>query len=239
MLNPIIQQLFYGLIAITLGYYNFKVKGLILAYFFANIFTLINMRRKTPLVFITINIQDIIYTIKKNWEFVKFQSISNLISSTQSQFPIFIIKILWGDSIVGLYSMAVKILKAPVTFIAKAIGRVFFQIISEFKLQGKDFSAFAYKNIINNLYYAIFPLSLIIAFGDIIVALFLGEEWIETGNYLKLLGIQYYFVFITGSIQGLSIILKKQKYAMIVNLAQMLVYVVSFMSIKFGLMKNE
>lgn len=225
--NPILQNISFGLLALILNTINNHSSSLLSAFLLSNLIAIFNMRRKAPHNLLIFKLKKIKDVLEKHSDFIIYQSSGNFISSIQSQIPTFLIKILWGDVIVGLYSITVKILKLPITFVSRSIGKVFFQIISDMSQKNRELGPFVYRNLIKNLLLAIIPLTLLIAFGDHLIVLFLGENWIESGTYIRLLSIQYYFLFVTGSIQGLSIVLKKQKYAFIVNLFQTFSYAIS------------
>lgn len=233
MKNPIIHHISYGILAITLGALGFKNYGYFISYVLAQIITLLNMKMALPKVLFTTKITDIKVVLSKSKRFLMFQTPTNILSIFQSQLPTFLIKTFWNTEILGYYSITVKVLKIPVTFLAKAIGRVFFQVTSKMKIEGKNVGEFVSRNLIKNMKIAIIPIVLLMSVGDIIIVVILGQDWMMAGELIRILSLQYYFMFIMGTVQGLSITLDKQHFAMIANLMQIIGYIIGAIIGKF------
>lgn len=233
MKNPIIHNISYGILAITLGGLGFKNYGYFISYVLAQIITLLNMKLSLPKVLFTTKITDIKSVLSNSKKFLAFQTPTNILSIFQSQLPTFLIKIFWNTEILGYYSITVKVLKIPVTFLAKAIGRVFFQVTSKMKIEGKNVGEFVSRNLIKNMRIAIIPIVLLMSVGDKIIVIVLGQDWMMAGELIRILSLQYYFMFIMGTVQGLSITLDKQHFAMIANLMQIIGYIIGAIIGKF------
>lgn len=83
----------------------------------------------------------------------------------------------------------------PITILASAIGRVFFQTISNKQKKGNDIGYFVFRNMTNGMKVAIIPIALLMAFGDIITIIFLGSDWKIAGDFVRILAIQYFSCF--------------------------------------------
>jgi len=233
MKNPLINNGFYGVLAIVLGFLGFKIYGYFIAHIIGQVVTLLHMKRNLPGAMFTFKLKDFKYVIKKNKRFVVYQTPTNIIGKFKSQLPTLLIKIFWGTEILGYYSITLRLLQIPSALLASAIGRVFFQATSAMKKEGKAIGQFVYKNIDRTMKIAVIPITLLIAFGDVAAIIFLGKEWAIAGDFVRILALQYFFTFIMTSVKGLSITLDKQNYAMMSITAQLVICAVSMVIGKF------
>ncbi|MCM3610396.1 oligosaccharide flippase family protein [Planococcus sp. MERTA32b] len=226
MKNPLINNGIYALVAIVLGLLGFGIYGYLIGHCIGQISTLIHMKKNLPKSLFTFNFSDFKYVLIKNNRFVKFQLPTNILSNFKNQLPILLIEFLWGTTILGYYSITVKLLQIPISLIANAIGRVFFQTIAIRKKEGKDLGVYVCRNLKRGMFIAAIPILLLTAFGDIIVLIFLGEEWRIAGYFIQILAIQFFFMFVMNTVQGISTVLEKQNLAMISSLLQVFGFIV-------------
>lgn len=226
MKNPIISNSVFGISSILFGILGFTKYGYFIAYIFAQCITLWNMKHNLPRIMFTKNINDFVYIIKKNKRFVMYQTPTNIIARFKGQLPTFLIKTFWNTEMLGYYSITVKVLQIPATFLAKAIGRIFFQLTSRMKIEGSNIGSYVLRNLLRNMKIAIIPMILLMGFGDVATIIFLGNDWAIAGDFIRILVLQYYFVFLMMTMQGLSITLEKQNYAMISSISQAAGYLV-------------
>lgn len=145
---------------------------------------------------------------KRYDRFIKYQMPSNLINNISNQVPITMINTLFGSSILGAYSMALKILSLPTLLLATPINRVYFQEASERYNNGNDIGEFTFNIIKTNIKLAIIPISALIVFGESIFGMFLGAEWRLAGTYAAVLGLYELIKFISACTAGGFVILK-------------------------------
>ncbi|ANU22487.1 oligosaccharide flippase family protein [Planococcus donghaensis] len=220
MKNPVLNYSVYGISGIIFGYMGFIQYGFYIAHLLGSLITLIHMKKNLPRGLFVFNVKEVFKIIYSNKKFIFYQVPTNLTNNLKSQSPTLLIKVLWGPEILGYYAITLRILQMPIILIAKAIGRVFFQVVSDMHRQSKEIGAYVLKNIKRAMKLSIIPITLLIAFGDIIVIIFLGKEWEVSGNFVRILALQYFFVFLQDSVQGLAITLNKQKYTLIANTFQ-------------------
>lgn len=233
MKNPILNYSVYGLCGIIFGYLGYTQYGFYIAHLLGSFVTLIHMKRSLPKGLFIFNFKEIYSTIVINNRFVFYQVPTNLTNNLKSQSPTLLIKMFWGSEILGYYSITLRILQMPIILVAKAVGRIFFQVVSEMKRQSKEIGPYVIKNIIRAMKLSIIPITLLVAFGDILVVIFLGREWEMSGLFVRILALQYFFVFLQDSVQGLAITLNKQKYALISNTSQIIGLILSLIIGKY------
>lgn len=233
MKNPIVNGVSYGFFAIILGLLGMKVYGYFVGYMIGQIITLIHMKRNLPKRMFTFNIQNYKETFSKNKRFIIYQTPTNLITNFKNQFPVFLIKAFWGTEILGYYSITVRLLQIPSTLLARAIGRVFFHTTAAMKREGKKLGVYVYKSLTRGMKIGIIPMILLMAFGDIGAVILLGPDWAIAGDFVRIMTLQYFFRFLTSSVQGLSITLNKQHYALVSSITQIVGFLIGAIVGKF------
>lgn len=71
----------------------------------------------------------------------------------------------------------------PVSFIGQAVGKVFYQTISEMQRMGEQIGDYVERNFNRAINLAYFPVLGLFAVGDIAAVLFFGREYIEAGTF--------------------------------------------------------
>ena len=233
MKNPLINNAFFGIIAIILAVIGLKEYGYYIGWLAGQVITLLHMKKYLPKGIINIDLKEYKEALIENKEFLKYQLPTNILNVFKNQLPTFIIKSFFGNTILGYYSITLKILNIPITLLGNAVGRVFFQESSEMVNKGKPIGEFTYRSITKMMKIGIFPMILLISFGKIAVEIFLGKDWSTAGDMLKIIAFQTYFIFLTASVQGISINLNKQNYVMYTYIAQIIEILISFVIGKY------
>lgn len=224
MKNPIIHHSIGGISSIILGLIGFKAYGYFLGQIIGLVITLMFMKNFVPQKVFTRELIHYKNTISRHKRFINYQMPSNILTSFKNQLPIFLLQGLWGTEIVGYYSMTIKLLQTPVNLLANSIGRVFFQITSAMKRDGKEIGNYVYRNLTRAMKISIIPIIIFVAFGDIFTVVFLGIEWKIAGYFFRILAIQYFFMFLMYTVRGLSITLERQNYAMYSSIFKIIGY---------------
>ena len=94
----------------------------------------------------------------------------------------------WGDSALGIYDRAYKLLLLPLQQVNAPLGRVMLPILSNLSGEPTRYSA-AYCNTLRQMLVIVLPgVVFMIATADILVPTILGHEWIAAGNVFGALG---------------------------------------------------
>ena len=226
MKNPVINNVIIGVVAIIFGKIGMKTYGYYIAVILGNIITILHMKRFLPKKMFTINKQSFQKELKGRKRFVMNQMPTNVISQVKNQLPVLLIKKFFGATTLGYYSVSVKILNIPITLLANALGRVFFQTISDMARKGQEIGQFVYRNLTRAMKVAIVPMIVLVAFGDAIVILLFGREYEMAGAMLQIVSFQNFFTFLMMSSQGITITLDKQSYAMVSCIVQSVGFIV-------------
>lgn len=226
MKNPIINNVSVAVIAIPLGLMGFTKYGYYIGLVLGQVFTLFHMRRYLPRIFFDFKFRDHFDVIRSHLTYVKFQMPTYLVAQVKNQAPVFFIRSFFGVEILGYYSVCMRVLNIPVNLLASSIGKVYYQTAAEMKKKGQEVGDFTFRNIKRAMYVAIAPMVVIMSFGDIVCTLFLGNDYVITGNLSRIIVFMTFFQFLMMATQGITIVLEKQQYALISGIVQIIGYVV-------------
>lgn len=149
--------------------------------------------------------------LKDYRRFPLYQMPANLVSSVSQQIPIQMMEALYSASVLGMYSMAQKIMSLPATLLAGPINRVYFREASQRYTEGKDIGEFTFKILETNIKLAIFPVCAFIVGGEWIFALFLGEQWRTAGTFAAILSLYYLISFCSSCLSGGFVIIRRNR----------------------------
>lgn len=226
MKNPIINNVSVAVIAIPLGLMGFTKYGYYIGLVLGQVFTLFHMRRYLPRIFFDFKYRYHFDVIRSHLTYVKFQMPTYLVAQVKNQAPVFFIRSFFGVEILGYYSVCMRVLNIPVNLLASSIGKVYYQTAAEMKKKGQEVGDFTFRNMKRAMYVAIVPMVVIMSFGDIVCMLFLGNDYVITGNLSRIIVFMTYFQFLMMATQGITIVLDKQQYALISGIVQIIGYVV-------------
>ena len=226
MKNPIINNISVAVIAISLGLMGFTKYGYYIGLVLGQVFTLFHMRRYLPRIFFDFEFRDHFDVIRSHLTYVKFQMPTYLVAQVKNQAPVFFIRSFFGVEILGYYSVCMRVLNIPVNLLASSIGKVYYQTAAEMKKKGQEVGDFTFRNMKRAMYVAIAPMVVIMSFGDIVCTLFLGNDYVITGNLSRIIVFMTFFQFLMMATQGITIVLEKQQYALISGIVQIIGYVV-------------
>ena len=227
MKNPVINNAAFGIIGIGLGLLGMRHYGYFIGWITGQIVTLIHMRPYVPHRMFTLSKSNFHKTFQRNKRFLKYQLPSNVFNTLKGELPTILIQAFFGVKILGYYSITVRLVNIPINFLAKAVGRVFFQTVTDMQRKGREIGPFVHKNILRVLKIGAVPVFLTLCFGDIVINLFLGPGWQVSGAMIRILSFQFYLLFLVMSINGLAITLQKQKYDMVYYTFQLITNIAS------------
>lgn len=233
--NPVFTALFHGIFRVLLFYLGFRQTGYLYAAYISTMINILHLlRHANPYVKVEDPQLKNLPLLKQYIRFPKYQMPANLVSSMEFQIPIRGITFLYGDSILGMYSMSMRIIGLPVTFLASPINRVYFQEASHRYQNNEDISEFTFNILKANIKLAIVPICFLIIFGETLFACILGENWRMAGQFATILASCELMRFCSSCISGGFIIIGKKKISLILSLAKLSIkYIFVFFSTIF------
>lgn len=227
MKNPILNHGSMAVFAIALGLLGFKTYGYYIGVTIGQLITLVHMSRHLPRELRFSSIADMKAVIRKHQVFVKYQMPTNVTIQAREQFPNLLIGVFFGNTVLGYFSISQKLLNIPVTFIGQSLGKVFYQRLAELRQKGEQVASFIYRNFMRAMKLCFLPMILLAAFGDAAIVMFFGSEYDVGGVIVRIVVFRTFFTFISTCMQGMDIVLERQKYSMITCITQTILLVTS------------
>ncbi len=160
--------------------------------------------------------------------FPKYLVAAHGFNTASSQMPIMMITALFSTTITGFYTLTQRVLGAPMSLVAGAIGDVFRQEASY---------AYVHTGNCKSIYRSTFRRLLSISFLPFLVFFFLapnlfsfvfGAKWAVAGEYAQILTPMFFLRFITSPISQVAVIAQKQKIDLIWQLTLLVLVVTVF-----------
>lgn len=227
MKNPVINNIAAGIISVLLWFLGCKTYGYCAGLLMGQFVTYFHMRRYLPKRCFTHSKESFRYTLGEHKDFVVFQMPTNIISCVKGQLPTILIGSFFGEEILGYYSISLRIMNIPINLLANSIGKVFFKTSTDMVRKGENIGEFTLVNLQKAIRICMIPLIGLLGFGDIIIEIVFGIDYKIAGTILRIVTIQNFFYFLMNASQGLSMTLKKQKYAMVSGIMQSICYILS------------
>ena len=227
MKNATIRFGSIAVVSIGLGYLG-KYTGwtvcLSYGYFIGNIvgqeLTLFHLRRHLPKTERHIKLEEYKKTIKENKDYVRYQMPASIMIILRTELPNLLISSLFGNTILGYFSISQKLLTIPATFLGQPLGTVFYQKAAEMRRKGLEIGDFVKRNVNRGMLIALVPMTLFAAYGDVAINIFFGMEYSVGSIICRIIVYRTLFNFISMSTRGLDIVLNKQQYALYCCCAQ-------------------
>lgn len=217
MWNPVFTNGLFGVMSVVFGVLGFIEYGYFLALVIAQAAAVIHTKRVMPKTSLYLHFCDVKAILFKYKAFIKFQMPGVFAANVNLQLPVYLVKAFFGTEAVGYYSMTVKILQVPITFIGEAIGRVFYRKITGMPHNAEELRDYVYRNLNRLLWLAGIPMFFLVLFGDQVLNVVLGRDWEAAGVYVRILALQNMFLFIYTVFYGLPVVLHKQYAYLILN----------------------
>lgn len=161
-------------------------------------------------------------------DFPKYTMPQTLLDGVNESGLVFLITSLFVQGTLGSYGFAIKILKAPLNFIGKSFGQVFYQKAAETYNRGGDLWKLLRDVLLRLILIAAPILLVLLAFGPQLFSFIFGEKWLDAGRYAQILAPWMLVQFVSSPVSQIPLILKKQKIYLLVGAGYNLSVPISF-----------
>lgn len=163
----------------------------------------------------------------RSFPFLKMPS--DLLNEISVQLPIYVLKAVFGNAVVGIYSLPQKIMSQPLKFIGQPASEVYYQRASKLRAHRKDLSGITYNTYKTLFLTGIIPFLIVLFWGPDIFSFVFGKEWVFSGRLAAWLSPWLLFVFAGSPISNIFIIKKKLRLSFFLNLFLLFVRLVSLL----------
>lgn len=120
--------------------------------------------------------------------FLKYGTLGAGLNNFSQQLPNLMLPHFYGESIVGFFSLAVRVLRTPLGFLGISVGDVFFENASKANLKtDQSLANLTYKTAKNLLIISILFFTVLFPFAPQLFQFVFGEEWYIAGEYARCL----------------------------------------------------
>lgn len=148
---------------------------------------------------------------------------SSFVTDFSNKAPTFFLAALYSSSVVGFYGLAYYIIKLPTDLIGKSVQNVFFAEIANIKKENPEEIKRLSNNLLKKLFILTFFPTLALFWGaPLLFALVFGQDWYETGIFVRLLSPLMLSQLCFGPVTKVWIVFERQKEILIINTAKVI-----------------
>jgi len=140
-----------------------------------------------------ISLKRMLCVARKYIGYPKYISPSQLMSVGSAELPLLLLTIFFGPTIAGFYSLAQRVMTAPLSLVANAIGDVYRQKAAEDYAKNGDCRNIFFGSIKRLLVFAVFPTLPVLLFGPSLFAFIFGDSWRTAGEIASVLSVLIFF----------------------------------------------
>ncbi|MDP2747779.1 lipopolysaccharide biosynthesis protein [Pseudomonas sp.] len=166
---------------------------------------------------------------KKYINFPKYLIVAHGFNTASGQMPVLLLSALFATSAAGFFTLTQRVMAAPMSLVANALGDVFRQEASQAYIC-KGNCKEIYKNTFKRLLYiSILPFAIFFIVAPDLFAWVFGEQWRVAGEYAQILTPMAFFQFITSPLSAMFMIAEKQSFDLYWQVFLFVSVVVSFL----------
>ncbi|MGN1167503.1 MAG: oligosaccharide flippase family protein [Lachnospiraceae bacterium] len=227
MVNSVLRFSVVAFVSIGLGLLNYRSFGYYIGNVLGQLVTVVHMMRYLPKIELHNRMCEYIEFGQKNVNYIRYQLPASITVTLRTDLPNLLISGLFGNEILGYFSISQKLLTIPITFLGQALGKVFYQKTAEMRRKGQSIGQFVEKSINRGMIIALIPMTLLAAYGDAAVVLYFGTKYAIGGVICRIIVYRSLFNFVSTATQGLDIVLDKQQYVLYTCFSQTIFSVLS------------
>jgi len=161
--------------------------------------------------------------------FPVFRMPSELMNEVSIQMPVYVLKAVFNNTVVGLFSLPQKILSQPSRFLGQAMAEVYYRQASEIKTQNKELSELTFSTYKTLLMIGIIPFSVVMFWGPEIFSFIFSEGWESSGRIASYMCPWLLFVFAGSPISYIFLIKQKLNLSFYLNLLLLFIRSISLL----------
>lgn len=154
--------------------------------------------------------------------FPKYMLMGNFVDTASYSLPVYFLNFFWGKEITGYYSIAMQALSAPAALVAKSVGDVFRQRISELYSHNQNTRVFFDKNVIILIKISLAVAFCVILFAPQMYALIFGAQWYYSGELSRYMILGVCLSLIASPLSSIYIVSYNQKKYLLIQIAYLI-----------------
>ena len=151
---------------------------------------------------------------KRYKDFPKYQSFAQFLSSLSQNIPFLLFSSFFNLEVVGFYMLAIRVLHAPTTLIARSTKEVFYQKAADLHSRGLSIHLLFRKTTFGLAKIGIIPFLLFGVFSVFIFSILFGHQWETSGLYAQIIIPWSFLGFLNPPSTAVIYILGMQKFSL-------------------------
>ena len=144
-------------------------------------------------------------------DFPKHSAPAGLISSFGHHLPVLMFGMMFTPTIAGMYAMADRLSKVPVTVVAQSIQRVFMQKSAGIQQDGRSLRKAFVLTVGGLAGLGLVPFGLVWLFGQEVAVFVLGDDWSGAGAFLEIMSPWLFIVWVSSPCNSIFFVLRRLK----------------------------
>lgn len=227
LINPIIGAVSTLIISVPCGLLRLGYIGFMIASIASAGICTVQMILRSKPDFKSFSFSRVFQTISTYRRYIMYVTPADVTNNLSSQYPTQFLSRMYDSTVLGDYSMCVKLIQYPIQLIASPIATIYFRTASEYNKEGKDLAGFTYKIISRILIASVLPVLAVILFGKQLFTLFLGSNWAGAGVLAGFLIFRYVLLFCTTCLSYLRVSVGKQQLNFWFSLVNLAIIIIS------------
>ena len=146
-----------------------------------------------------------------------------LVNAAGLQLPNFFLAALYGNEVLGMYTMASSVVNLPIMLIGDSISNVFFSEVASIGKSDPQSVRRLSLNLFKKLFLlSLIPLAIFSLFGPPLFSIIFGEKWYEAGKYAVILSFLSFSRLVFVPISGVYTVYDKQKDQLFLDLFRLI-----------------
>jgi lipopolysaccharide exporter len=160
-------------------------------------------------------------------KFPRYDLGGTLLSLVAWQIPQWLLAFFFSSTVLGYYSVGMRLLQVPIRVIGLAIGQSIYPSLVEAQANGKmaQVTETAFSRLVN---LTLLPMLALTMFGRELFVVVFGSGWEEAGVYVQILGIWVFFWFISFPLSSVFSVLEIQEWNLRINALNFFTRLISF-----------
>lgn len=226
------QSLFNNVFSISASLAKFPFNGVLTAYLGSGILSLLvvlyQIKADFRLIARGISFKRMMYVGRKYARFPLINSFQALLDALQLNGLIYIISFLFGDYYVGIFSLAIRILFLPMSFIGASIAQVFYQEANSLIHQKQPLFPHVKRTIKMSCLIMSPVLVILLVAGPHLFSFVYGKEWVGSGVYARYLAAWVCIDFVRASLSQIPLIFNRHHILLIFSITSNLFILLVF-----------
>lgn len=153
-----------------------------------------------------------LYSVARRYvDFPKYLVLAHSLNVASFQLPVMLLGSFFGSGVAGFFMLTQRVIGAPMSIVAGAIGDVFRQEASKAYAETGKCDEIYVRAFRRLFFIAVVPFVVFFVLAPDFFSLVFGDEWEVSGSYARILMPMFFMQFITSPLSSMYMIAQKQR----------------------------